>query len=308
MPLIDEYRNFLDAIGELNAPNIDQVEVSIARQMYRMAQPAHPELEVGHVEDMIMSVPDGEVTLRVYTPQESGPFPLIVMLHGGGWVIGDLDTADLQSRKVCLGTGAVVVSVDYPLAPEHKFPIAVNDCYAALEFAHSNARQFNADKERIAIAGDSAGGNLAAVVALKARDENGPPLRFQLLVYPVTDGSSFDTTSYHDNAEGFMLTAQTMYWFWDQYAIKADRLNPLASPLLAKNLKNLPPAMIMTAEFDPLRDEGEAYGKRLKESGVPCETVRYDGLIHGFFADGLNIPSTEKAMTDACQALKNALR
>ena len=307
MPLNEEYSKFLTALNELQPPSIDQVNVEIARQMHRTAHPPCPEIEVGNTEDKLIPVTDGEISIRIYTPEGDGPFPLILMFHGGGWVIGDLDTADLQSRKVCIGVQAVVVSVDYRLAPEHKFPTAADDCYAALEYAVGHARELNGDSERVALVGDSAGGNLAAAVSLKARDSDGPRLRCQLLVYPVTDGTRFDTPSYKDNADGYMLTAKTMRWFWDQYTSEEDRRNPLASPLVASNLQNLPSTTIMTAEFDPLRDEGEAYGRRLQEAGISCEVIRYDGFIHGFFANSIIIPSTEKAMNDACQILKASL-
>ena len=307
MPLNDEYSQFLAALNELDAPSIDQVDIEIARQMMRNGQPPQPDIRVGNTEDRRIRVEGGEISLRIYTPEGQGPFPLILMFHGGGWVLGDLDTADLQSRKVCLGVQAVVVSVDYRLAPEHKFPTAVNDCYAALIYAVENCDKFNAVDDKVALVGDSAGGNLAAVVSLKCRDEGGPKLRHQLLVYPVTDGTRFDTPSYRDNADGFMLTAETMRWFWDQYTSVDDRQSELASPLIATNLDDLPPTTIMTAEYDPLRDEGEAFGKRLQQAGVPCEVIRYDGFIHGFFSHEITIPSTEKAMNDACQKLKSAL-
>lgn len=307
MPLNDEYSQFLAALNELDAPSIDQVDIEIARQMMRNGQPPQPDIRVGNTEDRRIRVEGGEISLRIYTPEGQGPFPLILMFHGGGWVLGDLDTADLQSRKVCLGVQAVVVSVDYRLAPEHKFPTAVNDCYAALIYAVENCDKFNAVVDKVALVGDSAGGNLAAVVSLKCRDEGGPRLRHQLLVYPVTDGTRFDTPSYRDNADGFMLTAKTMRWFWDQYTSIDDRQSELASPLIATNLDDLPPTTVMTAEYDPLRDEGEAFGKRLQQAGVPCEVIRYDGFIHGFFSHGITIPSTEKAMNDACQKLKSAL-
>ena len=229
------------------------------------------------------------------------------MFHGGGWVIGDLDTADRQSREVCRGTGALVVSVDYRLAPEHRFPAAAEDCYAATRWAAEHASDHEGDATRLAVAGDSAGGNLAAVVAQMARDRGGPRLVFQLLVYPVTDGVDNDWPSYRDNGDGYLLTTAAMGWFWNHYAPSAaDRRNPYASPLKAESLAGLPPALVMTAEFDPLRDEGEAYARALATAGVDAELVRYDGFIHGFFSHTGTIPATRKAMEKACNALSAA--
>ena len=194
-----------------------------------------------------------------------------------------LTTVDGQCRHVCAGTGAIVVAVDYRLAPEHRFPAAAEDCYAALSWASESIGDYGGDASRIAVAGDSAGGNLAAVVAQMSRDREGPPIVCQLLVYPVIDGTNFDTSSYVENAIGFGLSRDDMKWFWDQYTDKSDRTNPYASPIHADTLKNLPPALVMTAEYDVLRDEGEAYGERLKAEGVDAEVIRYDGFIHGFF-------------------------
>lgn len=223
-------------------------------------------------------------------------------------MIGDLDTADGQSREVCLGTDSLVISVDYRLAPEHKFPAAPEDCFAVVLAHEELASKHNGDVKRMAVAGDSAGGNLAAVVALMARDRKGPDLRFQLLVYPVTDGINNHYPSLQSNADGYMLTTQGMKWFWDHYCPIEDRSHAYASPVLAEDLSNLPPALILTAEYDPLRDEGESYGERLKEAGNDVTVKRYDGFIHGFFGHSLVLPSTKGAMNDACNALKEALR
>lgn len=304
MPLHPEYEAMLRQLAELDGPPLVDLPVEAGREMYRAMQPEAPEVAVGAVAD---AVADG-VPVRVYRPDGDGPFPLAMMFHGGGWVIGDLATADGQSREVCRGAGVVVVSVDYRLAPENPFPAAAEDCYAATAWAQRHAAEFGGDSERLAVVGDSAGGNLAAVVAQMARDRQGPRLAFQLLVYPVTDGVHFDTASYHDNRDGYLLTTDSMHWFWNHYAPGAEqRRHPYASPLLADDLSNLPPALLMTAEFDPLRDEGEAYAHRLQASGVACELVRYDGFIHGFFGQTRTIPAARVAMDKACSALKEAL-
>ena len=304
MPLLAEYETMLRQLAAQPGPDLVELPVSAGRELMRAMQPEAPEIAVARVED----VDAGGVPARVYVPPGSGPFPVAMMFHGGGWVIGDLATADCQSREVCRGAGVVVVSVDYRLAPEHRFPAAAEDCYAATVWTAENAGRFGGDGGRLAVVGDSAGGNLAAVVALMARDRHGPPLAFQLLVYPVTDGANFETASYRDNAEGYLLTAAAMQWFWNHYAPDAaQRQHPYASPLLAESHAGLPPALVLTAEYDPLRDEGEAYAAKLAAAGVAAKHLRYDGFIHGFFSHTRTIPATRAAMDAACAALKEAL-
>jgi acetyl esterase len=226
--------------------------------------------------------PAGPIPVRVYDPPGSGPAgPTLVWYHGGGWVIGDLDTADSSCRYLAARSGFRVVSVDYRLAPEHRYPAAAEDAYAALVAVADGA--LGGPPSLLATGGDSAGGNLTAVVGLLARDRGGPSVAFQLLVYPVTD-CGMDTGSYLSNGEGYFLTAASMRWFWDQYTDATTRLEAYASPLRATSLAGLPPAFVVTAEFDPLRDEGEAYAKALEAAGVPVELRRVDGQIHGFFS------------------------
>jgi acetyl esterase/lipase len=306
MPLHPQYEAMLAQLASAGGPALTDMPVSAGREMYRMMQPVATDIEVGKVENRTVSGPGGAIPVRIYTPKGTGPFPIFMNFHGGGWVIGDLDTADSQCRDVCNLAQCVVVSVDYRLAPEHRFPAAAEDCYAATAWAAREAKALNGDANRLAVGGDSAGGNLAAVVSLMARDRNGPKLVFQLLVYPVTD-ARFDTPSYRTNADGYLLTRTAMEWFWNHYApTEKDRTNPYAAPLAAKDLTKLPPAMVLTAEFDPLRDEGEAYAKRLKEAGVRTEMIRYDGLIHGFFAMTRAVPAGRPGMEKACEALRRA--
>jgi acetyl esterase len=244
--------------------------------------------------------------VRLYTPPGRGPFPVLVYFHGGGWVIGNIAAYDPTCRALTNAAGCVVVSVEYRLAPEHKFPAAPEDCYAALQWVATNAAAINGEPARLAIGGDSAGGNLTAVVAQMARDRGGPPLVYQVLVYPVTD-YNYNTASYRENADGYLLTRDAMGWFWNHYLrSQADGSNPLASPLRAPNLRGLPPALVLTAEFDPLRDEGEAYAARLQETGVPVTLKRYDGMIHGFFSLGTVLDQGKQAMADAAAALRGA--
>jgi len=304
VPLNPEYQALLVQMAQLEGPPLVDLPVEAGRQMYRTMQPEVPEIEVGGVLD---TDADG-VPVRVYQPVGEGPFPVVMMFHGGGWVIGDLTTADGQSREVCRQVEAVVISVDYRLAPEHPFPAAADDCYAATQWAAQNAQRFRGDPGRLALAGDSAGGNLAAVVAQMIRDKGGPAVAFQLLVYPVTDGVNFDRPSYHENGQDYMLTADSMHWFWNHYAPNTeDRRNPYASPLLAENLAGLPSALVMTAEYDPLRDEGEAYAEALAKAGVEVKLIRCDGLIHGFFGQTRTVQAAVEPMGQACKALKAAL-
>lgn len=307
MPLDPMYKAILEQLAAAGGPALTDMSPTDSRAWYRSMQPLVPELTVGSVEDRRIPAPGGELLLRIYRPEGAGPFPVVMNFHGGGWVIGDVDTADGQCRAMCRRACVLVVSVDYRLAPEHRFPAAAEDCYAATVWAAANASALGGDPSRLAVAGDSAGGNLAAVIALMARDRNGPKVAFQLLVYPVTN-ARFDTPSYADNGDGYMLTKAAMIWFWDQYAPAAtDRAHAYASPLQAPSLIGLPPAYVMTAEYDPLRDEGEDYATRLIKAGVPTQCERFPGLIHGFFAQSQLVPAASAAMDKACAALRAGL-
>jgi acetyl esterase len=222
------------------------------------------------------------IPYRVYRPSDEPVLPALVYFHGGGWVIGDLDTHEGICRALANSAGCAVFSVDYRLAPEHKYPAAADDCYAFTRWLAENSEAQGVDPGKIAVGGDSAGGNLAAVVALMARDSGSPSLCCQLLIYPVTD-YSYETESYLENAEGYGLTLAGMTWFWNHYlARESDGGESRASPIQAETLEGLPPAYVITAGFDPLRDEGDAYAARLIEAGVPVELDRYEGMIHGF--------------------------
>jgi len=228
-----------------------------------------------------------------------------VFFHGSGFVLCSLDTHDGMCRNLCAGAGCVVASVDYRLAPEHKFPAGPDDCLHATRWTAAHAVKLGADPTRIAVGGDSAGGNMAAVTALRMRDERGPALCGQLLLYPVTDYHTPGTPSYEENAEGYGLTRDTMKWFWHHYLHDpSEGMLPHASPLRALDLSGLPPALVITAEFDPLRDEGELYAKRLATSGVAVTLSRYDGVNHGFmFWTGV-VDKAGSAMNEACEWLR----
>lgn len=310
MPLDPHAKQFLDQIAALGGQPLSSMPVPEARQaMEMLAGMRAGEEAVASVADRRLPGPAGDIPVRVYTPAGNGPLPLLIYFHGGGWVLGSLATHDGVCRALASGAGCVVVSVDYRLAPEHRYPAAAEDCYAATQWCAAHAAELGAAGDRLAVAGDSAGGNLAAVVAQMARDRGGPRLRFQLLVYPATD-ATFETPSYRDNAEGYLLTTADMHWFWDHYLGDAPQRGreAYASPLRAASLAGLPPALIITAEFDPLRDEGEAYGQALEEAGVAARVSRYDGMIHGFFGMGQMIPRAQDAVREACGHLRMALR
>ena len=248
----------------------------------RLAVTAGPDDRVARVEDRSVPGPHGPIPIRIYGPDGAGPFAVLVFFHGGGWVVGNLETADVFCRAMTAGAGCAVVSVNYRHAPEHKFPIAADDAFAATQWAATHAATFSGDAARLIVSGTSAGGNLAAVVALMARDRGGPALMSQLLIVPVID-HDFETPSYRKNAEGYGLTAEAMRWYWKQYLRSDDDgRHPYASPLRAQSLRGLPPALVVTAEFDPLHDEGEAYATRLRAEGVPTTVWHREGMIHGF--------------------------
>lgn len=305
MPLDPQAQQVLEQTAALGLPPNHLVSPAQARiNMKSRPRAAGP--EVANVHDRLIPGPGVEVPVRIYTPAGAGPFPILVWFHGGGWVVGDLETADPTARHLTVGASCIVVSVDYRLAPETKFPEPADDCYAATIWAAQHAARLNGDAERIAVGGDSAGGNLAAAVALMARDRGGPALLFQLLVYPVTS-YEFETSSYQRNGDGYNLTRDGMRWYWDHYLRSpADTSNPYAAPLVAQNLKGLPPALVITAEYDPLCDEGEAYAKRLQAAGISTTCSRYDGMIHGFFGMAAVLDKGKQAIAEACTALHQA--
>jgi acetyl esterase len=283
MPVDPQIQALLDKAADLPATHTLPV-AEARRQMESRIGAMAPPAAVGGVEEYRMAGPAGPLRLRIYTPKVgSDAYPLVVFFHGSGFVLCSLDTHDGMCRNLCAGADCVIMSVDYRLAPEHKFPAGLDDCVAATRWAIEHARKFGADPARTVVAGDSAGGNLAAATALRLRDENGPALRSQLLIYPVTDYHTPGTPSYAENAEGYGLTRDTMKWFWGHYLTDAaEAANPYAAPLRAADLRGLPPALVQTAEYDPLRDEGELYAARLREAGVPVVLSRWAGMNHGF--------------------------
>ena len=258
-------------------------------QMRKIESPPEP---VAKVQNLRIPGPAGPIPVRVYTPAGVPLLPMLVYFHGGGMVLGTLDTWETPCRALANGSGAIVLSVEYRLAPEHKFPAAHEDAYAATRWAAENAASFGGDPRRVAVGGDSAGGTLAAAVCLMARDRGGPAICFQLLVYPFL-GADFNTRSYHECGEGYVLTKELVEYFLKKYwGEKSDADHPYDVPLAAKDLRGLPPALILTAEYDPLRDDGTAYAARLREAGVEATLWDQPGLTHGFWNMGAILDET----------------
>jgi acetyl esterase len=293
--------------GMLAAPGPPAHEIPIeqARINHRMetAELCGAGPPVAGVRDLTVPGPGGDVPVRVYTPDEPGPLPIVVWLHGGGWAVGSIETYDAPVRALTVASGAIVVSVEYRLAPEHRFPAAVDDCLAAVRWAAAGGAELGGDPARIAVAGDSAGGNLAAVVARRLRGEL--DLRLQALIYPVTD-SGVNTLSFREFGDRFGLTAQGMKRFWELYLDGGDASDPDASPMRAADLSGVAPAFVLTAEADVLRDEGEAYARALREAGVPVTLRRYDGTIHGFFRWLAVTEIAGRAIEETAAALRSA--
>jgi acetyl esterase len=307
MSLDPQAQRVIDAVAALNLKPTEESTPDEARESMRSRTAAlGPFEDVAAVADHRVPVPGGEITVRVYSPGGRAPHPALVYYHGGGWVIGDLYTHDGLCRSLTNAARCAVVSVDYRLAPESKYPVAAEDSYAALRWVVANAARLGIDPRRVAVGGDSAGGNLATVVALMAREREGPALVHQILIYPVTD-HDFNTASYLENATGYLLTREGMRWFWTHYlAREAQGREPHASPLRAPSLVGLPPALVITAEHDPLRDEGEAYAARLRDAGVPVTLTRYAGMIHGFIRMTRILDKARTALDEIADSLQKA--
>jgi acetyl esterase len=308
MSLDPQVQAVLDLVAKSGRPAYNTLSPKDARQLFRETRPASTPMppQIGAVENMVAE----NVPVRVYRPAgvaAGAALPVLIYFHGGGWVIGDVDTHDVLCRCLTGEAGITVVSVDYRLAPEHKFPAAADDAWTATKWVAANAQRLGVDAQRIAVGGDSAGGNLAAVVALMARDAGAPAIKYQVLLYPVTDVGT-ETGSYKSFAEGYMLTRDGMKWFFDHYLRNAaDAADWRVSPLRAKSLKGVAPALIVTAGFDPLRDEGEAYAKALRDAGVKVDYTCYGGMIHGFMPMGKLIATGNRAVSHAAASLREAL-
>ena len=309
MTLDPQAQALLKKLAAAGRPPRSQMTLADARALSiaTATEANDPPESVGDVENRVIEVNGLSIPIRIYTPDAAGPFPMLLYFHGGGWVLSNLDTHDSLCRKIVNRAQCIVISVDFRLAPEHKFPAAAEDSFAATCWAAEHATELHGDAERIAVAGDSAGGNLAAVVALMARDQHKPALIYQVLIYPVTGYHTPGTPSYFELGEGYNLTREEMIWFWRNYLRdEQDAQNPYAAPMHAQFLQNLPPAFILTAEYDPLRDEGEAYANRLQESGIPVTLKRYPGMLHGFVNMSGILDQGKQAIEDIANALRQA--
>lgn len=290
----------LEQMKAMGLPPLSSMTPVECREVMTAMSANVPVPDIGETRDVVCN----DIACRLYRPVGSSStdaLGVIVWFHGGGWVVGSVDGSDRTCRSLANASGCAVVSVEYRLAPEHPFPAAPDDCFAALRGVVASAAALGIDPSRIAVGGDSAGGNLAAVVALRARDEGGPALLFQLLVYPVTDGS-MTSESYTENATGFFLEKTDMEWFYDLYAGPRDHWQ--VSPSRATDLSGLPSALVITASHDPLRDEGEAYGRALANAGVKATVTRYPGVIHGFFSLTDPLDLARVAVAEAGAALR----
>ena len=316
MPIDRQVQQLLDHYASFGVPPFNTLTPEEARQQPTLADAARALLQqrgeavspeqVGDVTDQTISGPGGDLPIRIYRPKGSGPFPALVYFHGGGWVLGNLENADAACRALTNMAQCLVVSVNYRQAPEQPFPAAVDDACAATQWVIQNAESIDGDPQRVAVGGEGVGGNLATVTCLRARDQGNPLPIYQVLIYPVTN-YAFDTPSYEENADNTALNRDTMRWFWQQYLPDEQAgQQPYASPLRAPDLSGLPPAVIITAEYDPLRDEGEAYAQRLRDAGVPVVSSRYTGMVHLFFRLMALLEPARKAVVEVAAGLRSA--
>lgn len=313
MALDPQVKAVIELVIKSGRPAYNTLSPKDARQLFRETRPVSTPTppEIGTVTNLLAEGPTGAIPVRLYRPvgaAANASLPALVYFHGGGWVIGDLETHDVLCRQITAEAGIEVVAVDYRLAPEHKFPAAADDAWAATRWVVANAGRLGIDPQRIAVGGDSAGGNLAAVVALLARDAGAPAIAFQALLYPVTDVGT-ETRSYLDFADGYLLTRDSMRWFFDHYLKSSDEAADWrVSPLRVPSLAGVASALIITAGFDPLRDEGEAYARALRDAGVRVDYVCYGGMIHGFVPMGRLIDTGNRAVSHIAASLRQALR
>jgi acetyl esterase len=312
MALDPESQRLIDLMAAANRPAWNTLTPKAARELYLSLRPAAqgPRPVEVKVADRTIPGPAGELPVRLYRPASApadARLPCLVYAHGGGWVFGNLDSHDVLCAQFALEAGIMVFAIDYRLAPEARFPGAFDDVVAGLQWVAANARSIGVDPSRLAIGGDSAGGNLAAAVSLWARDNNGPKLRLQLLAYPVTDAVG-RAESYRRYEDGYGLNAATMEWFFDHYTPdKPIRSDWRVSPLRAKSLAGLPPALVITAGYDPLRDEGRAYAARLHQEGTQADLMEFGGMLHGFLSSPMLLHGARRGTSLAAAALREAL-
>ena len=306
MPVDPQIAQLLAEAAAMDPRGIEELTVEQARiRGGSVAVASIPFEEVAEIRDIAVGR-EPLIPARLYRPR-AGTLPLLVYFHGGGWVVGSVALSDNFCRALANASGCAVLSVEYRLAPEHRYPAAADDAYASTRWAAEHAAELGIDPERLAVGGSSAGGNLAAVVCLMARERGGPKIALQLLLVPVTD-HDFTRASYAANVRGMGLTRAGMEWFWDHYAPDAaQRVEPYASPLRAKDLRGLPPALFAVAECDPLRDEGAAYAERLRQAGVPVTYREYPGMVHGFMSWSSVVPAGARAFSEVGADLRKSL-
>jgi acetyl esterase len=307
MSLNPQITTLLERVARSPLPPYHSVPAFVARRIYRdtraVLSPKTPE-----IAETRLLIFNNAIAVRSYRPVLNETLPALVFFHGGGWTIGDLDTHDVLCRQLAIGARCAVFSIDYRLAPEYPFPAAVEDCFTATQFVAQNHKALKVDPARIAVGGDSAGGNLAAVVALTARDMGGPALAYQLLIYPATD-QRCEFPSHERNGQGYLLTRDGILFFRSGYIPNAeDRIDWRASPLLAASHANLPPAFVLTASYDPLVDEGKAYAERLAKAGVPVTYREYSDMVHGFVLFGGAVDAANAAVAECCEQLRGTFQ
>jgi acetyl esterase len=309
MPLDPQVQDFLERLAAARMPPVQEMTVEQVRaQMNLSTRFLGPLPRVARALDRRIPGPGGELRVRIINPHgaPTGPRPVLVYFHGGGWVLGNIESHENICRALANSAGMIVIAVEYRLAPEHCFPAAALDAYAATAWAAAHATEIGGDPQRIAVGGDSAGGNLAAVACLMARDRGGPKIAYQVLIYPITD-YNLESASYRECAEGYFLTRVEMAWYWEHYVPKLeDRWHPHASPCRAGDLSRLPPALVITAEFDVLRDEGETYASLLQAANVPVQVSRYAGVIHGFIRRYAFFDQGKSAIEEIARELRSA--
>lgn len=305
MALDPQVQMVLDYMQQAGIRHSSEIGLQVARaqRLVRTLPPGPP----AQVTNRTIDGPGGALPIRIYRPEQGAYRGALVFLHGGGFALGDLDGHDALCRQLTVDARCMVISVDYRLAPEHKFPAAVDDAYAATVWAHANAAELGFDPQRLAVGGDSAGGNLAAVICHLAKQRGGPAIAFQLLIYPVTDVRTFDRPSALENASGKLLSRGDMIWFTAQYVRDdSERHDPLVSPLAASDLSGLPPALVITAEHDPLRDDGNAYAEALRTAGNAVQLTCYPGMIHAFVSMYAILDQGRVAVRECSDALAAA--
>jgi acetyl esterase/lipase len=310
MPLDPQIETILGLIKQSGLPEVWQLTPDQAREQYlTRVRNLEVKQSIHRTQDRRIPGPDSDLTIRAYWPREAKPgelFPVLLWLHGGGFVIGNLDTHDSVCRMLAVQADCMVVAVDYRLAPEFKFPAAVDDCHAVLRWLASYGAEIGADAKRIAVGGDSAGGNLATVLSILARDQGSPPIALQLLIYPCTAPEP-ETASHHKFSEGYVLSRNSIVWFYKHYLRSQRDANDFRfAPLQSDDLSRLPPAFVLVAGYDPLRDEGVEYSKRLIEAGNRVTLANYEGVVHGFYLMGGAVDAARRAVAQSAAALREA--